>query len=179
MRVMGISGLPGSGKNLVSELAAERGAMIVSMGDIIREEARKRGETTKETARNLRAEHGQYIVAELTIEKIKKIREEGFESSIIVEGIRSPYEVSLFKENFDDFIILSIFANQDLRFERIKSRKREDDTTDFDTFVQRDQRELDFGIGDVISLSNKIIINESDLDSYAMQINEFLEEYDI
>ena len=43
MQVMGISGLPGSGKALVSEMATERGAIIVSMGDIIREEAKKRG----------------------------------------------------------------------------------------------------------------------------------------
>lgn len=41
MQVMGISGMPGSGKNLVSEMAAEKGAIIISMGDIIREEAKK------------------------------------------------------------------------------------------------------------------------------------------
>ena len=33
------------------------------------------------------------------------------ENTIIVEGIRSPHEVDMFKENFDNFIILSIFAN--------------------------------------------------------------------
>ena len=70
MRVMGISGMPGSGKALVSEIATERGAIIVSMGDIVREEAKKRGEGSKETAKNLRAEFGQYIVSELTIEGI-------------------------------------------------------------------------------------------------------------
>ena len=74
MRVMGISGMPGSGKSIISEIAAERGAMIVSMGDIIREEAKKRGETTKETAKNLREEFGQYIVSELTIKKIKMLQ---------------------------------------------------------------------------------------------------------
>ena len=35
MEVMGISGLPGSGKSLVSEIAAKKGAAVVSMGDII------------------------------------------------------------------------------------------------------------------------------------------------
>jgi len=179
MRVMGISGLPGSGKSLVSEIATKKGAIIVSMGDIIRHEAEKRGESTKETAQNLRKEYGQYIVAELTVKKIKKLLDDGCESSIIVEGIRSPFEVDLFKENFDNFIILSIFANPDLRFARIQSRKREDDTSDYLEFKNRDQRELNFGIGDVISLSNKIIINEKDLDSYKKKINEFLEEYNI
>ena len=62
MQVMGISGLPGSGKGLVSDMATERGAIIVSMGDIIREEAKKRGESTKETAKNLRKEKGEYML---------------------------------------------------------------------------------------------------------------------
>lgn len=179
MKIMGISGLPGSGKGLVSEIALQKGAMVISMGDIIRKEAKKRGESTKETAQNLRKEHGQYIVAELTIKEIKEILKEGFDKSIIVEGIRSPFEVDLFKENFDNFIILSVFANPKLRFERIKSRQREDDTTDYEIFVERDQRELDFGIGVVISLSDKMIINESDLESYEKDIREFFEEYDI
>ena len=179
MRVMGVSGLPGSGKSLVSEIAIEKGAMIISMGDIIREEAKKRNEPTKETAKNLRKEYGDYIVAELTIKKIKKILDKGFENSIIIEGIRSPYEVKLFRQNFKDFIILSIFANPDLRFERIKSRQREDDTTNYDEFVGRDERELKFCMGTVISLSNKIIINEGTVESYTEKINEFLEEYNI
>lgn len=179
MRIMGISGLPGSGKALVSELATERGAKIVSMGDIIREEAKKRGESTGETASNLRAEFGQFIVAELTIKKIKALQNEGFENSIIVEGIRSPPEVDMFKENFDNFIILSIFANAQLRFERLKIRGREDDHQDIEGFKARDQQELDFGIGSVISLSDKLIINESDLESYAVKINEFFDEIDL
>ena len=56
MQVFGISGMPGSGKSVVSEVASEKGAIIVSMGDIVREEAKKRGEPSKETAKNLRKE---------------------------------------------------------------------------------------------------------------------------
>ena len=179
MQVMGISGLPGSGKSLVSDLATEKGAIIVSMGDIIREEAKKRGESTKDTARNLRAEHGEYMVSELTIKKIKKLQDEGNENTIIVEGIRSPQEVNMFKENFENFIILSIFANPTLRFERLQKRMREDDSKDYNEFLKRDQMELDFGIGTVIALSDKIIINESDLESYTEKINEFLKEVNL
>ena len=179
MQVMGISGLPGSGKSLVSDIATERGAIIVSMGDIIREEAKKRGESTKETAKNLRAEHGQYIVSQLTIDKIKKLQEDGIENTIIVEGIRSPHEVDMFKENFDNFIILSIFANPTLRFERLLKRMREDDSQDYNEFKKRDQMELDFGIGTVIALSDKIIINESDLESYSEKIDEFLKQVNL
>lgn len=178
MKIIGVSGLPGSGKGFISKIALEKGAKIVVMGDIIREEAKKRGESSKETAKNLRKEHGPYIVAERTVEKIKKIIEEGFESTIIVDGIRSQPEVMLFKENFDDFIIVSIFTNPKIRFERIKARKREDDTLDINVFIERDSNELDFGIGNVISLSDKMIINESDIESFEKEIREFLEECD-
>lgn len=176
MQVMGISGLPGSGKSLVSDIASKKGAIIVSMGDIIREEAKKRGESSKDTARNLREEFGEFIVAELTIKKIKKLEDDETAKMIIVEGIRSPFEVDMFKENFDNFIILSIFANPNLRFIRLQERMREDDSKDYVEFKKRDQMELDFGIGSVISLSDKIIINESDLESYETQINEFFNE---
>lgn len=179
MRIMGISGLPGSGKSLVSDIATKKGAIIVSMGDIIRQEAKKRGESTKDTAKNLREEYGQYIVSELTIKKIKQLQNEGIKNSIIVEGIRSHHEVEMFKESFDDFIILSIFANPSIRFERLQNRMREDDSKDYSEFQKRDQMELDFGIGNVISLSDKIIINETDLESYSQKINEFLEEIDL
>jgi hypothetical protein len=56
---------------------------------------------------------------------------------------------------------------------------REDDSTKYSEFHKRDQMELDFGIGNVISLSDKIIINESDLESYTEKINEFLKEINL
>ncbi len=173
---MGISGLPGSGKGIVSDIATEKGAIIVSMGDIVREEAKKRGEGSKETAKNLRKEFGEYIISELTIEKIKKLQDEGVEKTIIVEGIRSLHEVDMFKENFDNFMILSIFANTNIRFERLKKRMREDDSQDFNEFKKRDMSELGFGIGSVISLSDRLIINESDMESFIQDINDFFDE---
>ena len=176
MQVMGISGLPGSGKGIVSDIATEKGASIVSMGDIVREEAKKRGEGSKETAKNLRKEFGEYIISELTIEKIKKLQDEGVEKTIIVEGIRSLHEVDMFKENFDNFMILSIFANTNIRFERLKKRMREDDSQDFNEFKKRDMSELGFGIGSVISLSDRLIINESDMESFIQDINDFFDE---
>ncbi len=178
MQVMGVSGLPGSGKSLVSDIASERGAVIVSMGDIVREEAKKRGESSKETAKNLRAEHGKYIVSELTVKKIKQLQKEGIKT-ILVDGIRSPPEVDMFKENFDNFIIVSVFANPQIRFERLKNRMSEDDSNDYSEFKKRDHTELGFGIGDVISLSDKLIINESDLDSCRAKINEFFDEINL
>lgn len=179
MQIFGISGLPGSGKSLISEKGIEKGATIVSMGDIIRNEAKKRGEATRTTAIKLRQEFGDCIVAELTIKEIKKIVEDGFDGLIIVEGIRSYHEVLMFKENFENFKIVSVFAKPEIRFKRLLERNRADDSQDINIFNERDQRELNFGIGKVISLSDKMLINESSLESFIDQIEEFYKEIGI
>ena len=105
--------------------------------------------------------------------------DEGCEKAIIVEGIRSHHEVEMFKDNFDEFIILSIFASPTTRFLRLKKRMREDDSQDYEGFRKRDLQELGFGIGNVISLSDKLIINESDLESFSEEINEFFKEINL
>ncbi|MCL2687444.1 MAG: AAA family ATPase [Methanobrevibacter sp.] len=192
MKIIGVSGLPGSGKSLVSEFAKTKGISVVSMGDIVREEAEKRNEAPGITAVNLRKEQGEYVLAKLTIEKIKKflndnLNEDDFNSDsddepeksdlLLVEGIRSPYEVNMFKENFNDFIIVSVFSSPETRFRRLKKRNREDDSFNLKDFQKRDQRELKFGIGTVIACSEFIIINESDIFYYKKQFSAFFQKY--
>lgn len=174
MKVIGISGLPGSGKSYISKYAKDNNYLVTNMGDVIREEAAKREESIAKTAENLRLEQGEYVVAKLTIKKIKKIiKNTEPANNIIVEGIRSPYEIELFRDAFPDFTLLSVFASPNTRFKRITERKREDDTTDINAFRARDKRELKFGIGSVIATSDQIIINESSFEEYEEKIEKF------
>jgi dephospho-CoA kinase len=176
MKVIGISGLPGSGKSLVSKISKEKGISVINMGDLVREEAKKRNADTGETAVNLRKEQGDYVLATLTIEKIKdqcSSINSGKEILFLIEGIRSQYEIKMFKENFEDFIILSIFSSPKTRFNRLKKRKRNDDSATYERFLARDQRELNFGIGDVIATSDYIIVNETGLKEYESKIYDF------
>ena len=48
MKVIGVTGLPGSGKSVVSRIAKKLDIPIVRMGDVIREEAKKRNQETGE-----------------------------------------------------------------------------------------------------------------------------------
>ncbi len=41
--VVCLGGMPGAGKSLVVEIAQELGYSIITMGDVIREETKKRG----------------------------------------------------------------------------------------------------------------------------------------
>ncbi|MBR5504215.1 MAG: AAA family ATPase [Methanobrevibacter sp.] len=176
MKVIGVTGLPGSGKSIIFDTAKEKGAIVVSMGDIVREKAAERGEDSTTTARKLREEHGQYIVAKLTVEKIKKILEEEKEDKIIlIEGIRSPYEIEMFDANFDEFTSVSIYASPKTRFERIVRRGRADDSDVYEDFRDRDQQELGFGIGEIIATADYLIKNEGTIEEAKEEVVEFLE----
>jgi len=159
-----ITGMPGAGKSIVAEFFKQEGYPVICMGDIIREEVRKKGleytpETGKKTMLELREKYGNNAVAIKCIEKIKKMDDE----TIIVEGVRSLDEVNEFKK-IANIKIIGIHASPETRFKRLSTRKRGDDPDNYDIFQERDLRELKIGLGNVIALSDIMIINEYSLD---------------
>ena len=192
MKVYGVTGLPGSGKSIISRLAKKEGIYTISMGDVIRKEAEKQNCTTGEAAVNLRKRYGNNVVADrcvkeifshsrkrnnkpVTVKKIydtktkhyppkkfKKIEQDVY----IIEGIRSPQEVKYFKKYFKNFKIIAIHSNPQERFNRLLRRKRSDDSTDYKVFLERDNRELKFGIGNVIALADYMLINEGHIQKF-------------
>ncbi len=81
-------------------------------------------------------------------------------NNYIIEGIRSPAEVKIFRKNFRYFKVIAVHSSPKTRFMRLKKRKRSDDSPNFHEFNKRDKRELNFGIGDVIATSNYMVVNE-------------------
>lgn len=172
MKVIGVSGLPGSGKSLISNMARKKGFFIIRMGDIIRKEARRLNEDTGKVAVDLRKEKGDFVVAEMCIDKIKHYKKN--REKFLIEGIRSPYEVELFKKSFKNFKVISVHSSPYNRFNRIRKRKRQDDSDEYEIFKERDRRELEFGIGNVIALSDEIISNNDGIKKYKSNINSYL-----
>lgn len=202
MKVYGITGLPGSGKSIISRLARNQGVHIVSMGDVVRKEAEKQKCPPAVAAVNLRKYYGKNVIAERCVNEIiqhsknsrynkntttkiyktnnknksshrkfKKVEQDVY----IIEGIRSPYEVNIFKKNFKNFKIIAIHSNPDLRYNRLKRRKREDDSPDYRTFMERDRRELKFGIGSVIALADFMLINEGPIPIFKNNVRALIE----
>lgn len=161
MKVIGVTGMPGSGKGIVSGVARNLDFQIIRMGDVIREEAEKRNAKIGETAIGLRKEYGDFVVAERCIKKIKDSIKNSDEPHLyLIEGIRSPYEVEMFKENFKEFKVLSVNSSPETRFKRLLNRKRSDDSHLKSEFENRDKRELRFGIGEVMATSDYMVLNE-------------------
>jgi dephospho-CoA kinase len=176
MRVIGVSGMPGSGKGVVSRMGHGMGLVIFRMGDVVREEAEKRKEDVGETAVTLRKERGEYVVAKICVEKIiLDYAQSGSKDKIyMIEGIRSPYEVEIFKKRFPDFKVISVFSNPKTRFRRLKRRNRSDDSEEFADFQERDRRELGFGIGEVIATSDYLIVNSGPIWRFKNEVKRVL-----
>ncbi|MEZ0290850.1 MAG: AAA family ATPase [Sulfolobales archaeon] len=159
-----ITGLPGSGKSIVSTVARECGLPVYTMGDIVREEILRRGlqaspQVFRRVSIILREELGLDAIAKLTLDKICRSVDPRSEY-IVIDGVRSLDEVRFFKRHFKECIILAIHASPQTRFSRLSKRGREDDPRDWSEFESRDLQELSLGIGSVIALADIVLLNE-------------------
>jgi len=150
--------MPGSGKSVVSRALGKLAKRVVSMGDAVREEARRRGlptdlRTMMELAQRLREERGPAAVAKLVLEMLED------EGTYVIDGVRSLHEIDVFRE-FGNVIIVAVHASPRTRFSRLSTRGRRDDPKSWEEFVARDMKELGFGIGGVIALADVMVVNE-------------------
>ncbi|MCR6669181.1 MAG: AAA family ATPase [archaeon YNP-WB-040] len=159
-----LTGMPGSGKTTMSEIVKEMGIPVIVMGDVVREEARIRGiePTPKNLGKlmiELREKMGANVIAKRCVDKIKELNSK----IVLVEGVRSLEEVEEFRK-VGDVKIVAVHSSPKTRYERLSRRGRSDDPKSWEEFRERDLRELDVGIGRVISLADEIIINEGTLE---------------
>ncbi|MHA1804353.1 MAG: AAA family ATPase [Promethearchaeota archaeon] len=163
MKVLSLCGLPGAGKSTAIEAVKDLG-LIITMGDVIRNEAKKRNlpptaENLGKIARELRIKHGHDIIARKCVELIKKQEVE----IIFVDGIRSLSEVKIFRQ-FWKFPIIAIIADEKLRLKRLMERERDDDPKSLEELKIRDRREIGFGLKEVIENSDYKIYNNSTIE---------------
>ena len=173
--VVGLAGMPGSGKSLVVETAREQGYAIVVMGDVIREETAKRGleltpQNVGKVMLQLRVESGNTVVAQKCVPKI----DEQASTKVLVDGLRSLYEVDAFKEHFAKFTVAAVHASPETRFNRLFSRRRSDDPYGWEVFSERDMRELSVGLGNVIAMAQQLIVNDNSVEEVKGAIKEAL-----
>jgi dephospho-CoA kinase len=173
--VVGLAGMPGSGKSLVVETARAEGYAVVVMGDVVREETRKRGLELNPTnigkvMLDLRKKGGNGIIANECIPKIELQKS----VKVIVDGIRSLSEVDAFKIHFSKFSLLAVFASPETRFNRLYRRRRSDDPDGWELFQERDVRELSVGLGNAIAMAEHLIINEGNRDAARVEVKKYL-----
>jgi dephospho-CoA kinase len=160
MLIIAITGMPGAGKSTAAKALEAHGFKRIVMGDVIREETRRRGlepdeKNTGKVMLELREEYGPGAVAEVCLKRLKPVKEE----VIIVDGIRSYAEVEVFSRH-GKVKLLAVQASRDRRFKLLTERARSDAPTDRASFDERDKRELSIGVGNAIALGDETISNE-------------------
>ena len=180
MTVIGVVGLPGSGKSEAAEVATEIGVPVVTMGDVIRAECRERGldpATDHGTvARALREENGPGAIAERSLPVIED--ERAGHDIVLVDGIRSDVEVETFRDVFgESFVLVEITAPFEVRAERLDLRGRDAGADEGgESLEDRDERELGFGMGDAMDMADVTVENTDSLSAFQRRIRTLLEE---
>lgn len=177
MKVICVTGMPAAGKEEFQKVAAQEGYVIVRMGDVVRDEARRRGIPITDgavggMAHAERQKHGVAVWAERTIPHVGSHR-------VCIDGLRSPAELATFRKAFGHgLVVFAITASPETRWERVQRRQREDDARTWEEFIRRDERERGWGLEDVIASADVTIRNEGTLEQFYADVRKALRELD-
>ncbi len=177
VRVICVTGMPAAGKEEFQTVALQHGYTIVRMGDVVRDEARRRGLPITDAAvggmaHEDRVKQGAGIWAERTIPRVRG-------KEVLIDGLRSPAEREAFRKAFGrDLVVFGIEASPRTRWERVQRRLRPDDAKTFEEFQRRDARELGWGLGDVLASADVTILNEGSLNDFYARVREELKKLD-
>jgi shikimate kinase len=161
MKIIGLSGTNGAGKDTVGHLlAARHDLLFVSVSDLLREEARRRGQdVTREVLRTIsaewRREFGLGVLVDKAIEHCASFGDKY--EGVIACPMRNVGEAQHLKELGGS--LLWIDADPRLRYDRIQSNAHErarhgEDSKTFEEFLAEEQAEMQSPIeGDAAMLN--------------------------
>jgi dCMP deaminase len=183
MIIIGLTGRNAGGKTTAGEVLAKRGFSYLSLSDVIREEAKKRGladvrENLTALGNELRERHGPGALAELTVKRMQSDR------NYAVDSIRHPAEVAALKKA-GSFSLFHIFAPLEARFERSLARDRAGDARTLQDFILQEEREFASSnaaaqqLLETERLANRVIENSGTLDEFSAQLATALKELEV
>lgn len=164
MRLIIVTGMPGTGKEEFLNVASSVNIPFVRMGDAVREFYPLRGPDRErmsvgEFAESERKRYGYDIWAKRTLEKMHG-------NVFLVDGCRSIDEVNAFRSLTDDVAVVAIHSTPEVRYARLVKRQRNDAPSDVREFDERDEREIGWGLAKIIALADVMIPNDSTLEDF-------------
>ena len=132
--IIGLTGKNGSGKGEVAKFLRERGFEYHSLSDVIRTEAKKRKKPVTRgnliaIGNDLRQKYGAGVLAKKLLDDLEVDRH------YVIDSIRHPEEAKTLKTQ-NGFVLVQVAAPPKTRFQRIKSRARENDPKTFKEFIR-------------------------------------------
>lgn len=177
---LGLIGANGSGKSTVCEYLHHQGFEVISLSDVVRSEAEKKGlpkdrDTLTQLANTLKSQQGIDVLAHLTFKHALQLGT----PKIVFDSIRHPAEAAFLRHQ--GVFVIGIEAPLEVRYQRILSRQKETDHVDFNTFKLQCEREYEGhssgqNIREALSQANALIINNSDILSLNQKVDEILKQ---
>ena len=201
MKIIGLVGLPGSGKGEASRVARQQGLTVLVMGDVIRQEADRLGlEATDgnlgRIGSALREKEGPEAVARRVLERAVASGED----TVVVDGLRSREEADYFASQAEEFHLVEICAPAEERLRWLQARGRPDDpgrgragTEEQDqdekiisccgepdgqaaaALEQRECREMGWGMCQAIEAASLKLINDGSLEEFRENVRRLLD----
>lgn len=144
--IIGIVGLPGSGKTTAAKYLESKGFTRVTLSEFIKEEVAKAGitnytrEILQDYGNKMREQFGPQVLAQLALEKVKT---DGI-SKAVIDGIRNIHEVAAL-ETENNFHLVGILAKPSVRYQRLLKAKGKVWVGSFEEFLQQEKRENSLG----------------------------------
>jgi len=188
--IIGLTGPMGSGKTTVLNVLEKQGYKYVTLSDMVREEARNLGmkeerENLMNVGQSLRSKFGAGVLAFRALEKVKSAGGDKW----VIDGVRNPAEIEELRKE-EGVVILANTAPEDMIIERIKSRKRSDDTFDELSIRRKLRREQGEGeppdgqqVGKCVEMSDYVFENimkfEEVEDAFTKLYNQIVKDREV
>ena len=169
MKIIGLSGTNGSGKDTIGHMLTERhGYLFISLTDMLRKEAGKRGlEPNREVLRTIsaewRRESGLGVLIDKAIEHLEELDADF--RGLVVASLRNPGEADKVHELGGTVVWTD--ADPKVRYERIQTHaaernRAEEDNKTFEQLVAEEQAEMTT-TGDAATLNMSAVKERADL----------------
>lgn len=177
--IIGITGTYASGKDTVAEILEEMNFYHVSFSDLLRDELEKQKKPiTRDTliqfGNELRTKHGADILAQIALGRL----EDG--ENFVFTSIRNPKEVELLQQR-KDFLLVAVTTPANIRLERLRSRKRENDPDTLEELQKKESLENTSNpnaqqLQKVIGMAKIIINNTSTKEALQEKVKKLIQE---
>ena len=178
--IIGLTGRIAAGKGVIKDFLLTKGFYYYTVSQIIREEAARLGIPIKrkelqDLGNAIRNKEGGGAWMKRIIEKMDK------KEKYVIDGIRNGGEIEELKK-LGNFVLISVDAPQELRFERVLKRDKDSDPKDWKGFLEMDNRDfeeedpLGQQVGKCMEMANFSLVNDSTFEDFEMKIKEVCDE---
>jgi dephospho-CoA kinase len=180
MITIGLVGSIGSGKDTAAQYILQKHSFTLftfsydGLGDILKKSGLELNrKNLQRLGKEIRAREGNAIVAKLLWAKIEERKEE----KVIINGFRYPEELTFFKENSSEFMLIGVDCPLPVRYARVRRRNtKENKEMTLDEFKAYENAATELNIPILLNSADYIVINDSDLNTLYRRIDAILED---